>query len=88
MNKWYQRNKAKVAGYHIKRKFRLTTEEYAEKMANGCGLCGAKATMMDHCHKTGRLRGPLCRKHNLGLGMFNDDSNLLRKAADYVDLYR
>jgi hypothetical protein len=55
-----------------------------------CAICTkdldleAAETHLDHCHKTGRLRGVLCQHCNQGLGQFGDDANLLRKAAEYL----
>lgn len=55
-----------------------------------CELCGGPPTgrgglHLDHCHATGKFRGWLCSKHNTGLGLFQDDPVLLRRAAEYLE---
>lgn len=56
-----------------------------------CDICstdipgfGRKKLCIDHDHITGAFRGMLCQKCNLGLGNFNDDPNLLKKAIKYL----
>lgn len=53
-----------------------------------CAICALPITfvtaMMDHSHKTGKVRGWLCRACNVGLGMFRDNPDTLRKAARYL----
>lgn len=54
-----------------------------------CYLCFSKEDLhIDHCHKTGQLRKSLCSHCNRGLGCFKDRSDLLRKAANYLDEHR
>lgn len=55
-----------------------------------CSICGRKfksfkGLRVDHLHGTQKIRGLLCHACNVGLGHFKDSSELLRKAADYVD---
>ena len=40
---------------------------------------------VDHCHATGIVRGLLCSRCNISIGKFEDNSELLRSAADYLD---
>jgi hypothetical protein len=40
--------------------------------------------VMDHCHSTGKPRGPLCDPHNSALGNFNDDPHLLISAVKHL----
>lgn len=49
-----------------------------------CVICGDDASTVDHDHKTGRIRGALCQRCNLGLGHFRDDPELLEFAAMYL----
>jgi hypothetical protein len=59
----------------------------------GCAICGrAPSTKIslhiDHDHETGRIRGLLCFVCNNGLGQFQEDPAVLRKAAAYVEAGR
>lgn len=50
-----------------------------------CAICGEKVELcIDHCHSASRVRGLLCSKCNVGLGMFKDDLDLLASASSYL----
>lgn len=61
--------------------------EVCENPPSGRGTSG-KSLHIDHCHSTGKIRGMLCARCNLTLGRFGDDSNLLRKLAEYLERSR
>jgi Autographiviridae endonuclease VII len=44
----------------------------------------SKPLFIDHCHKTGKVRGLLCLHCNNGIGYFKDDINRLQSAIDYL----
>lgn len=61
---------------------------YAKQKAK-CALCdkppdGWPGLVVDHCHTTGKVRGLLCTKCNIGLGFFKDNKEALAKAVLYL----
>ena len=57
-----------------------------------CSICGMpfkniSDTCVDHCHITKKIRSLLCRKCNLGLGLFNDSLTNLKMAIKYLEKY-
>ena len=87
----YYKNKNSSIRTSAMRKYRygLTIEQYQNlinEQNSKCKLCDKDINdfNIDHNHKTGKIRGILCNKCNTGLGMFNDDINLLQKAIKYL----
>lgn len=40
---------------------------------------------IDHNHQTGEIRGLLCSPCNRAIGQLQDNPNILRKAANYLE---
>lgn len=71
-----------------------------ERQVGCCAICGGPekrkhsisgtpfTLAVDHDHVTGRIRDLLCNRCNTVLGHVQDDPELLRKAADYLDRHR
>ena len=60
-----------------------------EELQNRCMICGAATKLtIDHCHTKGAFRGLLCGDCNRALGLFHDNPDTLRRAADYLEMDR
>lgn len=83
---WYKRNKNKAwitkRRFGLRQKFGITLEDYERmfrKQRGRCGICNrhaktfTKSLAVDHCHKTGKIRGLLCGMCNSFLGRIHDD---------------
>ena len=67
----------------------IEVQELKEQHNNQCAICSIEFTenakpRVDHCHRTQKIRGLLCHKCNLGIGLFKDNPILLERAAQYV----
>lgn len=65
----------------------LTVVEAKELRENSsCNICGSTEDLkVDHAHDSGILRGVLCHKHNLALGLFSDNTAHLLAAIQYLE---
>lgn len=75
------------------RNFGITLEQYNQMLKRQnecCNICErhiskfSKSFAVDHCHKTGRIRGLLCNWCNRGLPFFKDNPKFLNNAAKHV----
>lgn len=96
---WLKNNPNKAKNQDLKRSYGITLDQYNEILSfqnNLCAICKkpntavdkktgkTKALAVDHCHKTGKIRGLLCEAHNRALGMFHDSLEELQSAIDYL----
>ena len=77
----------RLAGYG------LTVSGYDELLVLQGGRCAICFTLppdlgpvlhVDHCHKSGRVRGLLCHNCNTGIGSLREDPDILRSAISYL----
>ena len=89
---------------HTKQRYGLDEKSFRALYAqqNGrCAISGVPLTMgrrdnrdgtshavVDHDHKNNFVRGLLCPRVNIALGIFQDSPELLRKAADYLEAHK
>ncbi len=80
------------------RNYGITEQEYEtmkERQNYKCAICGSggflignnnhsESLVVDHNHETGKVRDLLCHNCNRGLGLFQDNPELLRTAYNYL----
>lgn len=73
-------------------KYNLSLDDYQrmfDEQGGVCAICKDASRAddilaVDHCHKTGAVRGLLCSLCNTGIGMFCDDATIIQSAAMYL----
>lgn len=85
--------KRKKRNYLLKRNYNITIEQYEEilsKQGYKCAICKTTESLgkgffhVDHCHNTEVIRGLLCSRCNMMLGMVDDDILKLQNAIKYL----
>ena len=82
---------------YLQRTYGIDIDEYDKMFAEQeglCKLCGGEGFLLkgchsmklvvDHCHKGGHVRGLLCHNCNRALGLFKDNTEVLKKAIEYL----
>lgn len=79
--------------YYLKSKYGITKEQYltmCKDQNNTCAVCGIhrdsqkRPLAVDHCHKTGVVRGILCTNCNAALGQLKEDIKIMYKLIEYT----
>ena len=90
-------SKERTAYHGVMFRYKITPEQAHELLKGDkvCAISGRSLNIMskgtdeelhvDHCHQTGKIRGLLYGRLNVGLGCFEDNPDLLRAAADYIE---
>lgn len=93
--KYYHLNKDRISKYRsihrLKRKYSLTIDEFnslLEKQKHNCAICSCsfneKKPCVDHDHKSGKIRGLLCRNCNLDLQVI-EKVTFVKNAQKYLE---
>jgi len=74
---------------NLKVRYGMTEADYNKMLTSQkgrCFICGRVEDIfhIDHCHKTGKVRGLLCGSCNRALGLFKDNPDNLKKAIEYL----
>ena len=89
--KKYQREKFDIHRYNL---LPEQKKVIMEKQDGRCAICGYKFGQktgdmhVDHCHKSGEVRGFLCDLCNRGLGYFKDNAAALKRAIEYLNAHK
>lgn len=83
--------KRQIKNWNLKRVHKLSIETYEEmcaKQDHKCLICKETPEILyvDHCHKSGKIRGLLCSACNVGLGCFRDKTESLDAAKKYLEI--
>jgi len=80
-------------GHHLKYSYGMSEEEYLgmiDEQYGCCAICGSDDETIDghlhvdHDHGTGEVRGLLCTSCNKGLGLLQDNVDMLESAIKYL----
>lgn len=101
-SKWLRENperRKEVARDYLKRRtldrMGLSIAQYDAMLSAQGGTCAIckrqpehpKRLCVDHCHRTGRVRGLLCHAHNLMIGNAQDRPEILTAGIEYLRKY-
>lgn len=91
LKKWNKENKDKikllVRKSQLKNSYNITVEDYDNMFINQnecCAICKQHQSKfkirlaVDHCHKTGKIRGLLCGKCNTHLGYYENQKENIK----------
>lgn len=96
---WRVRNPHYESSRKLNKRYGITPTQYDTLFIsqNGCcAICGNVETArhnrskkiqklaVDHCHKTGKVRGLLCQDCNRGIGKFHEEIHRLQGAIEYL----
>lgn len=93
----YKKDPEKFKDRSLKSHFGIGITEYKQLLEiqnNTCAICNNPETVkrkgklknlaVDHCHKTGKIRGLLCARCNKAIGLLKDDINIINNCVNYL----
>lgn len=81
---------------YLKTRFGITVEDYESillKQDGKCAICrrppnegrrNSFVLCVDHCHHSNRIRGLLCFRCNVAIGLLSDDPEMLKRTMAYL----
>lgn len=90
----YKSNPLSDREKHLRRKYGIDHSQYESmfvQQGGVCAICGKSQKRrfdVDHCHKSGDVRGLLCTSCNRMLGHAGDNPEILIKGSVYLNSYQ
>lgn len=87
---------AEMRNQHLKKLYGINSKEFddlLERQGGSCWVCsgppmGKGQYHVDHCHETKQIRGLLCHKCNVALGMVGDSIEHLSRLIFYLQYHQ
>jgi hypothetical protein len=86
--------KQKTFAKNLRKNYGLSVEDFEKMEAKQDGKCAVclrpefhktkKRLSVDHCHTTGQIRGLLCHRCNVVLGLVNEDLRIIESVTQYL----
>lgn len=94
--RYHARHKDHVKDKNLQNHYGITLGDLQTMLHQQEGVCaicqsgdwGKYGPMVDHDHATGLIRGILCTRCNVALGMMKDDPKLLMSAIHYLTAHQ
>lgn len=97
--KKYPKTKEQIRASRLKTAYGITLEDFDKmfvEQGGVCAICKLPQTVenrkgvvshlcVDHCHKTGKVRGLLCNNCNKGIGNLKESKLNLLRAIEYLE---
>lgn len=92
IKKFYKKHPNYSRNSNLLKNYGITSDDFDKMLSaqnNTCKVCsgppmGKGRYHVDHCHKTGKIRGLLCHKCNVALGMVQDSKEHLLSLISYL----
>ena len=96
---YYNHHKEEISSqkkeYHLMIKYGLSMSDFNNLLLaqnNRCAICNEPLDLtnsyrihIDHNHLTGKVRGILCNKCNLAIGLLRDNPEYTKRATEYLE---
>lgn len=78
--------------HELKKKYNMTPDDWEDMYQDQSGCCATCGLALayclnvcvDHCHKSGVVRGILCGRCNKALGLLDDSPETLKNMIEYL----